>query len=716
MQEKILSTLNIHKLTKDQYNKQVSSGNVDEYALYLTPDEEIDLSPYATVEEMNKKANSSDLTSHTGNKSNPHSVTKDQVGLSNVPNVTTNDQTPTYSDTTTFATLTSGEKLSVAFPKIKLAITSLINHIANNTNPHGVTKSQVGLGNVDNTSDKNKPISTATQTALNNKSDVGHTHTVDSAFSTTSTNPVQNKIVTAKVNSLQTSVDSKASSARKINGKALTDDITLSASDVGADASGTANSAVNTHNTSTSAHSDIRTLITNLTTRLNTLADSDDTTLDQMSELVAYIKANRSLIESVTTSKVNVSDIINNLTTNVTNKPLSAAQGVAIKSLIDALQTTVNGKANSSHTHTIANITGLQSTLDGKASTGHTHDLSTMINTLSTETTTPVDADYYVVQHASGGNTTTTYHRKPMSSLWSWIKAKLATVATSGSYNDLTNKPTIGNGTITVTQGGTTKGTFTLNQTGNTTVALTDTNTWRGIQNNLTSTSTTDSLSAAQGKVLNDKFGSYLPLSGGTLTGNLTGQYLTGTWLQTTATSNLTSAASKIAVIDGSGWVYYRTPAQILSDIGGAANSVATQSANGLLSSSDKTKLDGIATGANKYTHPSYTAKSSGLYKVTVDATGHVSAATAVTKADITALGIPASDTNTDTKVTNTLATTTKAYVTGTTSASTNTGTQVFDTGVYLDTTEGRLHVDSLAIGSGVVTYDSTNKCIVITP
>lgn len=47
------------------------------------------------------------------------------------------------------------------------------------------------------------------------------------------------------------------------------------------------------------------------------------------------------------------------------------------------------------------------------------------------------------------------------------------------------------------------------------------------------------------------------------------------------------------------------------------------------------------------YTHPSYTAKSSGLYKVTVDATGHVSGATAVTKADITALGIPASDTNT---------------------------------------------------------------------
>ena len=53
--------------------------------------------------------------------------------------------------------------------------------------------------------------------------------------------------------------------------------------------------------------------------------------------------------------------------------------------------------------------------------------------------------------------------------------ADLATVATSGSYNDLTNKPTIptvGNGTITFTQGGITKGTFTTNQAGDTTIVL----------------------------------------------------------------------------------------------------------------------------------------------------------------------------------------------------------------------------------------------------
>lgn len=107
----------------------------------------VDPEGYVTFETMQKA-----LNTHIGNKSNPHSVTKSQVGLGNVPNVATNDQTPTYSDTTTLVTLSSGEKISIAFAKIKLAITTLINHLANKSNPHGVTKSQVGLGNVDNKS------------------------------------------------------------------------------------------------------------------------------------------------------------------------------------------------------------------------------------------------------------------------------------------------------------------------------------------------------------------------------------------------------------------------------------------------------------------------------------------------------------------------------------------------------------------------------------
>lgn len=108
-------------------------------------------------------------------------------------------------------------------------------------------------------------------------------------------------------------------------------------SDVGADKSGAAASAVSGHNTSEAAHNDIRLLIAGLVSRLDALANSDDTTLDQMAEVVKYIKDNRDLISQITTDKVSVSDIVNNTTTNVSNRPLSAAQGVALKALIDAI-------------------------------------------------------------------------------------------------------------------------------------------------------------------------------------------------------------------------------------------------------------------------------------------------------------------------------------------------------------------------------------------
>ena len=60
---------------------------------------------------------------------NPHGTTKSDVGLSNVPNVTTNDQTPSYTESSSLTKLTSGEKLSVAFGKVSKAITDLISHI-----------------------------------------------------------------------------------------------------------------------------------------------------------------------------------------------------------------------------------------------------------------------------------------------------------------------------------------------------------------------------------------------------------------------------------------------------------------------------------------------------------------------------------------------------------------------------------------------------------
>ena len=114
------------------------------------------------------------LNEHTKNTENPHKVTAQQVGLGNVPNVTTDNQTPTFTQSSTLSEINSGEKLSTLFGKIKKAIVDLISHLANTSNPHSVTKSQVGLGNVDDTSDADKPISTATKTALDGKAPKTH--------------------------------------------------------------------------------------------------------------------------------------------------------------------------------------------------------------------------------------------------------------------------------------------------------------------------------------------------------------------------------------------------------------------------------------------------------------------------------------------------------------------------------------------------------------
>ena len=80
----------------------------------------------------NIKINGTETTvyTHPGSGTNPHGTTKSDVGLSNVPNVSTNDQKPSYTEATTLAKLTSGEKLSVAFGKISKAITDLISHLS----------------------------------------------------------------------------------------------------------------------------------------------------------------------------------------------------------------------------------------------------------------------------------------------------------------------------------------------------------------------------------------------------------------------------------------------------------------------------------------------------------------------------------------------------------------------------------------------------------
>lgn len=69
-------------------------------------------------------------------------------------------------------------------------------------------------------------------------------------------------------------------------------------------------------------------------------------------------------------------------------------------------------------------------------------DANGLLNALSAATAVPGGNDYYISQYANGGTETTSFHRRPISKLWDYFKTKLASVATSGSYTDLSNKPT----------------------------------------------------------------------------------------------------------------------------------------------------------------------------------------------------------------------------------------------------------------------------------
>lgn len=66
---------------------------------------------------------------------------------------------------------------------------------------------------------------------------------------------------------------------------------------------------------------------------------------------------------------------------------------------------------------------------------------------------------------------------------------------------------------------------------------------------------------------LTKDFNDYLPLTGGTLTGNLTGKYITGTWLQSTASNHLNTKATRFVVQDSAGWIYNRTAKELVSDL-----------------------------------------------------------------------------------------------------------------------------------------------------
>lgn len=182
-----------------------------------------------------------------------------------------------------------------------------------------------------------------------------HNQTQDNLLATKDALDSETERATAKENELSENINAETARAENSENEIMNQlnvEITRAMQ-----AEETVSNNLEAHNTSSSAHNDIRLLISGLTTRLNSLADSDDTTLDQLSEIVAYIKNNKSLIDGITTGKVNVSDIIDNLTSTAANKPLSAKQGKVLKDLLTDLADTIPTK-----TSQLANDSGFKTT------------------------------------------------------------------------------------------------------------------------------------------------------------------------------------------------------------------------------------------------------------------------------------------------------------------------------------------------------------------
>lgn len=123
--------------------------------------DDVDATAARTTLDVPSNANltttNTNLSTHTSRTDNPHSVTKAQVGLGNVDNTSDVNKPVSTAQASADAAVASN------------AASNLAAHTGNTSNPHNTTKAQVGLANVDNTSDANKPVSTATQTALNGK-------------------------------------------------------------------------------------------------------------------------------------------------------------------------------------------------------------------------------------------------------------------------------------------------------------------------------------------------------------------------------------------------------------------------------------------------------------------------------------------------------------------------------------------------------------------
>ena len=247
---------------------------------------------------------------------------------------------------------------------------NLSSHVDNKENPHEVTKDQVGLGNVDNTSDADKPVSTATQTAL----------------------------------------DEKVSKTTKINGHALDTDITILKGDIGLGnvdntsdldkpVSTAQQEAINELDRNTSAAlNDLKTAVEFVETSLNDSSEASASAINELAGVLKNLTINGKPMDgtnfTITKEDVGLGNVENESTSSM---PVSTATQEALNAKVDKT-TSING-------HLLSTDVTITKEDVGLGNVDNTSDLNKPISTATQEALDgKVETSTTVNGHALSGN------------------------------------------------------------------------------------------------------------------------------------------------------------------------------------------------------------------------------------------------------------------------------------------------------------------------
>lgn len=210
--------------------------------------------------------------------------------------------------------------------KINITLPTKISDLTNDSNFATTTDLDAKVDKVTGKGLSTNDYTTTEKDKLAAIEDGANKTVVDTALNSTSTNPVQNKVINTKINSMKSDIDSKVPSTRTVNGKALTDDITLSASDVGALPSTTQIPSIDGLATETYVDNKVAGIV-----------NSAPATLDTLNELAAALGDDPNFATTVATqigTKVDKVDgkglSTNDYTTTEKNKLSGIAEGAEV--------------------------------------------------------------------------------------------------------------------------------------------------------------------------------------------------------------------------------------------------------------------------------------------------------------------------------------------------------------------------------------------------